>query len=201
MTISQIALSETPVFLQNSEPSISIVCLDCGTQVPFSAGLADCPACKSQWLQACYPYEKLAAALPALLAKRRFDLWRYHELLPVIGYHPGMGIGEGGTPLIHAQNLGKMLGNSNIWIKDERQGPTHSFKDRQAAVNIASLKEAGITEVVLASTGNVAIAYAAFAARAGIKCWAFLTSRVPEEKKREIALYGAKIIQITEFVR
>ena len=74
-------------------------------------------------------------------------------------------MGEGFTPLIHASNLGMMLGCPNIFIKDERQGPTSSFKDRQAAVSIASLKEAGITEVVLASTGNVAISFSAYAVR------------------------------------
>jgi threonine synthase len=72
-----------------------------------------------------------------------------------------------------------------------------SFKDRQAAVNIAALKEAGITEVVLASTGNVAIAYSAYAARAGIKLWAFLTSLVPAEKMREVAIYGTQVVKVT----
>ena len=106
-------------------------------------------------------------------------------------------MGEGGTPLIHAANLGLMLGCPNIYIKDERQGPTSSFKDRQAAVAIASLKEAGITEAVLASTGNVAIAYSAYAARAGIKLWAFLTSLVPAEKMREVAIYGTQVVKVT----
>jgi len=106
-------------------------------------------------------------------------------------------MGEGGTPLIHALNLGMMLGCPNILIKDERQGPTASFKDRQAAVNIAALKEAGITEIVLASTGNVAIAYSAYAARAGIRLWAFLTSLVPAEKMREVALYGTQVVKVT----
>lgn len=106
-------------------------------------------------------------------------------------------MGEGGTPLIHAANLGMMLGCPNIYIKDERQGPTNSFKDRQAAVGIAALKEAGITEVVLASTGNVAIAYSAYAARAGIKLWAFLTSLVPAEKMREVAIYGTEVVKVT----
>jgi threonine synthase len=106
-------------------------------------------------------------------------------------------MGEGGTPLIHAANLGMMLGCPHIYIKDERQGPTNSFKDRQAAVGIAALKEAGITEVVLASTGNVAIAYAAHAARAGIKLWAFLTSLVPSEKMREVAIYGTEVVKVT----
>lgn len=106
-------------------------------------------------------------------------------------------MGEGGTPLIHAVNLGMMLGCSQIYIKDERQGPTASFKDRQAAVSVAALKEAGITEVVLASTGNVAIAYSAYAVRAGIKVWAFLTSLVPAEKMREVAIYGTQVVKVT----
>jgi threonine synthase len=90
-----------------------------------------------------------------------------------------------------------MLGCPNIYIKDERQGPTSSFKDRQAAVTIQALKEAGITEMVAASTGNVAISYSAFAARAGIKLWAFVTSLVPAVKMREIALYGSQVIKVT----
>ena len=106
-------------------------------------------------------------------------------------------MGEGFTPLIHASNLGMMLGCPNIFIKDERQGPTSSFKDRQAAVSIASLKEAGIKEVVLASTGNVAISFSAYAVRAGIKLWAFLTSLVPAEKMREVAIYGTQVVKVT----
>jgi threonine synthase len=106
-------------------------------------------------------------------------------------------MGEGGTPLIRATNLGMMLGCPNIFVKDERQGPTHSFKDRQAAVTIVSLKEAGIAEYVIASTGNVAISYSAYAARASIKLYAFLTSLVPASKMREVAIYGTQVIKIT----
>ncbi|MBE0696881.1 MAG: pyridoxal-phosphate dependent enzyme, partial [Anaerolineaceae bacterium] len=100
-------------------------------------------------------------------------------------------------PLIRAVNLGLMLGCPNLYIKDERQGPTSSFKDRQAAVTIAGLKEAGISEYIVSSTGNVAIAYSAYAARASIKLWAFLTSLVPASKMREVALYGTQVIKIT----
>ncbi len=77
-------------------------------------------------------------------------------------------------------------------MKDERQGPTGSFKDRQAALAISVMKEHGITEAVVASTGNVAISYSAYSALAGIKMWAFLTSLVPAEKMREVALYGTR---------
>lgn len=173
------------------------VCLDCGASQPYATTLFSCPVCNSQWLEARYDYEHLKAELPAILAQRPFNLWRYRELLPVTTFNPSLFMGEGGTPLIPANNLGMMLGCPNIYIKDERQGPTSSFKDRQAAVNIAALKEAGITEVVLASTGNVAIAYSAYAARAGVKLWAFLTSLVPAEKMREVALYGTQVVKVT----
>lgn len=135
--------------------------------------------------------------LPPLLATRPAGLWRYRELLPVRNPNISLSLGEGSTPLIRAVNLGMMLGCPNIYIKDERQGPTSSFKDRQAAVTIAALKEAGITEMVAASTGNVAISYSAYASRAGMKLWAFVTSLVPAVKMREIALYGSQVIKIT----
>jgi threonine synthase len=131
------------------------------------------------------------------LTSRPFDLWRYRELLPVRNPNISLSLGEGGSPLIRAANLGMMLGCPNIFIKDERQGPTSSFKDRQASVTIAALKEAGITEMVAASTGNVAISYSAYASRAGVKLWAFVTSLVPGVKMREIALYGSQVIKIT----
>ncbi|MFN2194504.1 MAG: pyridoxal-phosphate dependent enzyme [Anaerolineales bacterium] len=176
---------------------VTIECIDCGHQAPFSPTSNGCPKCGSQWREARYDYDSLAETLPHKLRNRPFDLWRYLELLPVRSYNPRLSLGEGGTPLLHAANLGMMLGCPNLYIKDERRGPTISFKDRQAAVNIAALKEAGITEAVLASTGNVAIAFSAYAARAGIKLWAFLTSLVPGEKMREVALYGTQVVKVT----
>ncbi len=173
------------------------ICKDCGHQSPFLPGIPACPNCGSFWREAVYDYANLAFSLPILLPGRPFDLWRYRELLPIRDPNPDLSMGEGGTPLIHARNLGLMLGLPNLYIKDERQGPTASFKDRQAALMIASLKEAGITEMVCASTGNVAISYSAYAARAGIKLWAFLTSLVPAAKMREVAIYGTQVVKIT----
>jgi threonine synthase len=176
---------------------INSQCLDCHHITPYAPTLLSCPSCHSEWLEASYDLPKIAVELPGALKQRPFDLWRYRELLPVLNFNPNLSIGEGGTPMIRAHNLGMMIGLPNLFIKDERQGPTGSFKDRQAAVNIAALKEAGITEVVLASTGNVAISYSAYAARAGIKLWAFLTSLVPAEKMREVALYGTQVVKVT----
>lgn len=177
--------------------NFTVECLDCGSTAPFSINTPQCPGCKSVWREARYDYDTISRNWLQLLSKRPFDIWRYQELLPINSPNPELTLGVGGTPLIHAMNLGMMLGHAHIFIKDERQGPTASFKDRQAAVTIAALKEAGITECVLASTGNVAIAYSAFAARAGIRLWTFLTSLVPAAKMREIALYGTQVVKIT----
>ena len=177
--------------------TLTLVCMDCGQHTPYHAGSSSCPHCGSAWREAQYDYAAISQTLLPQLSSRPFDLWRYHELLPVSAPNPDISLGEGGTPLIRATNLGMMLGCPNIFIKDERQGPTHSFKDRQAAVTIASLKEAGIAEFVIASTGNVAIAYSAYAARASIKLYAFLTSLVPSSKMREVAIYGTQVIKIT----
>jgi threonine synthase len=177
--------------------SFVIRCLDCGHETSYHPLTIHCPECNGEWREAVYDYENIAKTFKQGLSDRPFDLWRYWELLPVHKPNHDLLMGEGGTPLIRAVNLGMMLGCPNIFIKDERQGPTASFKDRQAAVTIAALKEAGITEMVAASTGNVAISYSAFAARAGIKLWAFVTSLVPAVKMREIALYGSQVVKVT----
>jgi threonine synthase len=154
--------------------------------------------CKKDWLDARYDYQTLTPQWRQMLTRRPAStIWRYRELLPVMNPDNIVSMGEGGTPLIHCKNLGMMLGRPHIYMKDERQGPTGSFKDRQAALAISVMKELGISEAVVASTGNVAISYAAYGARVGIKIWAFLTSTVPAEKMREVALYGAEVIKVT----
>ena len=177
--------------------SFVIRCLDCGHAAPFIPSSMHCPQCNSQWREAEYDMAEVTRTFPSEIGQRPFDLWRYKELLPIHNPNPTLRLGEGGTPLIQAANLGMMLGLPNLFIKDERQGPTSSFKDRQAAVTIAALKEGGVTEMVAASTGNVAISLSAYAARAGIKLWAFVTSLVPGVKMREIALYGSQVVKIT----
>jgi threonine synthase len=183
----------------------AVVCSECGRQMGPDPFTVKCQACTSPWLDARYDYGMLrlqpesgGANWPAALAQRPTSLWRYAELLPL----PSEGaiettMGEGWTPLTRAYGLERETGHTGIWIKDERQQPTGSFKDRQAGVAVSALKAQGISEVVLASTGNAAAAYAAFCARAGIKLWVFLTSSVPAEKMRELALYGAEVVKIT----
>ncbi|MBN1873912.1 MAG: pyridoxal-phosphate dependent enzyme [Anaerolineae bacterium] len=176
---------------------IELECGNCGYKQPFGNPPYICEKCGHDWMEARYDYERISRLWPDILKQRPFTMWRYRELLPIRNDKYQITMGEGGTALLRANNLSMMLGAQNLFIKDERQNPTNSFKDRQAALAISMLKEAGITELVVASTGNVAISYSAYSTHAGIKLWTFLPSLVPPEKMREIAIYGSEVIKVT----
>jgi threonine synthase len=175
----------------------SIRCLECGHDMQADLYAAHCDACGGAWLDAEYDYASLPRDWPASLLTRPADMWRYGEFLPFPDHIQPVSVSEGWTPLIRASGLERELNHDPIWIKDERRQPTGSFKDRQAAFTISALKAQGVDELVLASTGNAAAAYAAYCARAGIKLWVFLPSSVPAEKMRELALYGAEVVKVT----
>jgi threonine synthase len=178
--------------------TITLECINCKTRVPLDKRVAGCPVCGEVILEARYDLDRIdVQAWLKALRGRKEGLWRYREVLPILDEQHIVSMGEGGTPLIRSRALASMLGLKHLYIKDERQGPTASFKDRQATVAISALKEIGVDAVVVASTGNVAIAYAAYGARAGIKLWAFFPSLTPGDKMREAALYGAEVIKIT----
>ncbi|MCU0481234.1 MAG: threonine synthase [Anaerolineae bacterium] len=178
--------------------TITLECTYCHTKTPLHEFKGACPNCGETIVEARYAMDEIDFKLWASdLRNRAADLWRYHEILPVYDTENIISLGEGGTPLIKSRALAASLGLRNLYLKDERQGPTGSFKDRQAAVAISALVEMGIDEVVVASTGNVAIAYAAYGARAGVKVWAFFPRLTPNDKMREAALYGAEVIKTT----
>ncbi len=175
-----------------------VECTACGNHQPYQAfSPAVCKQCGSAWLETRYDYAAFKREILRGLPGRPFNMWRYQEVLPLdnpsaLDLYPA-----GGTPLWLSQRFGPALGHTNIYIKDERYGPTSSFKDRQAAGAVAAMLENGIKEAVIASTGNAAVAYAAACARAGIKLWVFMTSLVPQEKLREAALFGAEVIRVS----
>ena len=180
------------------EKQFYVTCAKCGHRVVYDGPMAGCEECGHDWLDADYDLDAIAEIWQTELTSRPLNtMWRYWELLPLKGHDNIVSMGEGGTPLLKAANLGLMLGHRHLYFKDERQGPTSSFKDRQASLAISAMKEAGMTEAVVASTGNVAISYSAYCARAGIKLWAFLTSTVPADKMREVALYGSEVVKVT----
>ncbi|MFN8454407.1 MAG: pyridoxal-phosphate dependent enzyme [Anaerolineae bacterium] len=177
--------------------SLSYKCTSCGHIETYEKLLTSCPECGGEWLELLYNLNEIAYVWQHELPQRDRTMWRYWELLPILDRRHIVSMGEGWTPLLRAENLGAMVGRRNIFIKDERQSPTASFKDRQASLAISVLREADIKEMVVASTGNVAISYSAYCARAGIKLWAFLDSNVPHEKMREVTLYGTEVIKVS----
>ena len=138
---------------------IELECINCHKRIPLDKNVAGCPVCGENILEARYEFDNIDVNdWMAALKKRRVNLWRYHEVLPIYDRANIVTLGEGGTPLVKSRALAANLGLKNLYIKDERQGPTGSFKDRQATVAISALKEIGVDEIVVASTGNVAIA-------------------------------------------
>ncbi len=176
---------------------IELECGACKHRQPYQLTKQVCENCGHDWMETCYPYDRIKKLWPEILSARPFTMWRYRELLPLRNDAFQITMGEGGTPLLRSQNLSMMLGTSHLFIKDERQNPTNSFKDRQAALVISMMKEGDVKELVVASTGNVAISYSAYSSHAGIKLWTFLPSLVPPEKMREIAIYGSEVIKVT----
>lgn len=156
-----------------------------------------CEACHSEWVEPHYDYAGFKRELMRGLPGRPANLWRYHDVLPVDNPLSFDLNSAGGTPLQLSHRYLETAWPGQLYIKDERHGPTSSFKDRQAAVAVAAMLEADIHECVIASTGNAAVAYASACARAGIKLWVFMTSLVPNEKLRETALFGAEVIKVS----
>jgi threonine synthase len=125
-------------------------------------------------------------------------MWRFFPLLPVLKKSSIVSLGEGGTPRLPAARLGAALGLENLTLKDETRNPTGSFKDRMLAIGISRARELGKTTVTVQSSGNVAAAAAAYAAKAGLEAKIFVPRSVPEEKLVQILMYGAELFRIDE---
>jgi threonine synthase len=129
----------------------------------------------------------------AVFQGRNASLWRYRELLPLQNESNLVSLGEGDTPLLDAKKLGAELGLRRLWIKDEGQNPTGSFKDRGISVAISRAKELGVKKAAIPSAGNAGGSFAAYAARAGIEAHVFMPRDTPMANQVEARQYGAKI--------
>ena len=127
------------------------------------------------------------------LNDREPDLWRYREVLPVEHDENIVNLGEGFTPLVHASRLGAQLGLSQLFIKDEGQNPTQSFKARGMAAAVSMAKELGATKLAVPSAGNAAGALAAYAARAGLEAFIFMPNDTPRANVIECEQTGAHV--------
>ena len=127
---------------------------------------------------------------------REKTYWRYFELLPIEDRSNIVSIDAGMTPLTKAEKLGEQLGLKNLYIKNDSVNPTFSFKDRPAGVAVSKAKEFGMHAVGCASTGNLASATAAHAARGGFPCHIFAPSNIEMAKIAQALSYGANYIAV-----
>ncbi len=169
-----------------------IVCPRCDNHFPLGQLLNLC-ACGSPLLVR-YDLKKAATALSrAALQGRAPTLWRYREVLPLNDNANRVSLGEGFTPLLEAKTLARELGLQRLWIKDEAQNPTGSFKDRGLSVAISLAKELGVTKAAIPSAGNAGGSLAAYAARAGIEAHVFMPKDTPAANQIEAQQYGAHL--------
>lgn len=135
------------------------------------------------------------------LRPRDFDgrpktIWRYSELLPVVNEQNIIDLHVGFTPLVRAVNLGHELGQRHVYVKNDTVNPTFSFKDRPAGVAVSKAVEFGDSVVCAVSTGNLAGAVAAHAAKAGLRSYILTPSDTESAKIAQVLAYGARVIQI-----
>jgi threonine synthase len=124
---------------------------------------------------------------------RRADMWRYREVLPVETDEDVVTLGEGWTPLLRTERLGEKLGLRNLYIKDESQNPTQSFKARGMSAAVSMARELGARKLAVPSAGNAAGALAAYAARAGLECFIFMPRDTPRANVVECEQTGAHV--------
>ncbi len=162
-----------------------IVCARCQKSFGLSELLNLCP-CGSPLLVR-YNLKNAKTFDKSSLHRRIASLWRYRELLPLQDDANLVSLGEGWTPLLRAKKLGAELGLHQLWIKDEGQNPTGSFKDRGLSLAISRIKELGVKKAAIPSAGNAGGSFAAYAARAGIEAHVFMPRDTPMANQIEVA--------------
>ncbi|MEO6052036.1 MAG: pyridoxal-phosphate dependent enzyme, partial [Pyrinomonadaceae bacterium] len=142
-----------------------------------------------------YDLEKAAKTLTReSLKTSEATLWRYREVLPVENAENIISLGEGWTPLFRTDKLAANLPvKLNLFIKDEGQNPTQSFKARGMTAAISMARELGVTKLAVPSAGNAAGALAAYAAKAGMEAFIFMPSDTPKANIIECQQTGANV--------
>jgi threonine synthase len=141
-----------------------------------------------------------AAFKPTDLLKRPPSLWRYRELLPLPGGVEPVTLGEGMTPPLPCPRLGRDLGLEQLWIKDEAQLPTGSFKSRGMTMAVSMAHHFGLKRLAIPTAGNAGGALAAYGARAGMDVFVFMPDDTPSINQLEAHLCGARVYLVNGLI-
>lgn len=173
-------------------PATNLVCRECGSSRDLGPHYA-CEECFGP-LEIAYDF---GGVTRASIESGPRNIWRYRGLLPVPSNIADTPNTEPGlTRLVRADNLAESLGLQSLWVKDDSGNPTHSFKDRVVAVALAAARELGFKVLACPSTGNLANAVAAAAARAGIRSAVFVPSDLEAQKIITTAVYGGTFVTV-----
>ena len=151
-----------------------------------------CPSCGLPML-ARYDLKAARSWKKESLTGRAPNMWRYREMMPLLPGQEPVTLGEGFTPLIHAQRIGAALGLDRLMIKDESLNPTNSFKARGLSAAVSRAKALNADTIFLPTAGNAGNAAAAYAAAAGMKCEVFIPKDAKQPFVDECLLYGANV--------
>ncbi|QVL32171.1 threonine synthase [Telmatocola sphagniphila] len=169
-----------------------------GTRLPFGQ-LHGMHAGRPIWVR--YDLEAIRKAVtPDEIAKRPPSLWRYRELLPLPMDVEPVSLGEGMSPLLNCPRLAEHLGLKNLWVKDESQLPTGSFKSRGMTAAVSMAKWLGVKRIALPTAGNAGGAAAAYGARAGLEVYVFMPADTPSINQMETAMFGAKAFRVNGLI-
>jgi threonine synthase len=173
----------------------ALQCRICGQQYPVEP-LTICEECFGP-LEPAYDLQSIDGdAFRARTESGPRTLWRYEQLLPGGPGIDRVDLGAGFTPLRPADRLAERLGLRRLWIKDDSVNPSNSFKDRVVTVAITMARAFGFEAISCASTGNLANATAAHAAKAGMPCYVFVPDDLERAKILGTAIYGAKVVAV-----
>src|SRR5437764_9707287 len=169
-------------------------CRECARQYPAEA-LHVCDFCFGP-LEVSYDYDAITASISReKIGAGPLTIWRYADLLPARPTSP-VDLGAGFTPLVRAERLAAELGLGELWVKNDTLNPTGSFKDRVVTVALARARELGFKVAACASTGNLANAVAAHAARAGMRHVVFIPADLEAGKIVATAVYGDHLVAV-----
>jgi threonine synthase len=181
-----------PIRTADFGSAVALTCRECGERVALGPRYA-CDLCFGP-LEVAYDFGPVTRE--AIEAGPR-NIWRYASLLPVstsVTQTPNLE--PGFTKLVRADRLARQLGLRRLWVKDDSGNPTHSFKDRVVAVALAAARELGFAVLACPSTGNLANAVAAAAARAGIRSVVLIPADLEQPKIVTTAVYGGALVAV-----
>ncbi|MDH6234882.1 threonine synthase [Mesorhizobium soli] len=173
-------------------------CIRCGAEYTYDIKIDSrgCPKCLDQApanLEPLYTRDSNAPGFPGAGGVLQNSLWRYASFLPRSGSQV-VSLGEGLTPLLHAERIGEALGVPRLFIKDEGRNPTWSHKDRFSTVAVTTAVGQGARVLATASSGNAGASLAAYAARAGLGCVVVTFAGAAGPMVSQIRAYGASVV-------